>query len=177
MFPRSYSHRWWGRLWQSTASCIHLMNKRVFCNLQCQMHSLRSCLHLPSEKWSLLAFQREVNRSGQMNYSLCFQYRVSLIVQLVTLLCFTFVWPLCKAVYCIWCVYFLKKYIDDYIRVLLVPLSGSVGWTCLCATIFFSAQGFSCSAPGHEDPLETLPSTLEGHYTSTVYYTHFSFTQ
>lgn len=29
---------------------------------------------------------------------------------------------------------FLKK--DDYICVLLVPLSGSVGWTCLSAAIF-----------------------------------------
>lgn len=69
MFPLSYSHRLWGGLWASTASCIHLMNKRVLCNLQCQMHSLKSCLHLPSEKWSLPAFQREANIRGWIVYA------------------------------------------------------------------------------------------------------------
>lgn len=73
-FPLSYSIRWWGGLWESTAPCIHLLNKRVFHNLQCQMRSLKSCLHLPPEKWSLLIFQRQVNRRGRMKYSLCFPY-------------------------------------------------------------------------------------------------------
>ena len=41
--PPSYSNCRWEGLWESTASCIHLSNKRVFfCNLQCQMHSLSS---------------------------------------------------------------------------------------------------------------------------------------
>lgn len=56
-----------------------------------------------------------------------------------------------------------KKRKDEYICVLLVPLSGSVGWTCLSAAIL--DRGFSCSAPGQDDPLETLPSSPEGHYT------------
>lgn len=39
----------------------------------------------------------------------------------------------------------------------------------------FLDRGFSCSAPGHEDPLETLPSTLGGLYTAMIeYYIHFS---
>lgn len=68
------------------------------------------------------------------------------------------------------CVFLRKKKKDDYICVLLVPLSGSVGWTCLSAAIL---EGFSCSAPGQDDPLETLPS-LEGHFTYMVEYNHFS---
>ncbi len=47
-----------------------------------------------------------------------------------------------------------------------------VGLVCLPP---FLDRGFSCSAPGHEDPLETLPSTLGGHYTTMIeYYIHFS---
>lgn len=69
---------------------------------------------------------------------------------------------------------FLKKKKDDYICVLLVPLSGSFGWTCLSAAIFLD-RGFSCCAPGHDDPLETLPSTLKGRYMGILQdYTHFS---
>lgn len=34
------------------------------------------------------------------------------------------------------CVFLKKKKRDDYICVLSVPLSGSVGWTCLSAAIF-----------------------------------------
>lgn len=58
---------------------------------------------------------------------------------------------------------FLKKKNDDYICVLLVPLSGSVGWTCLSAAIF---------RPGFLLALllvmmtQTLPSSLEGHFTN-----------
>lgn len=110
--PLSYSNHWWGGFWEYTASCIRLLNKRVFRYLQCQMHSLMSCLHLPPEKWSLLTFQREVNRRGQMKYSLCFPYvqfhcnctTCNLLSDIDS--CFSFLWPLCKAVYCIWCVYF-----------------------------------------------------------------------
>lgn len=70
------------------------------------------------------------------------------------------------------CIFQEKK--DDYICVLLVPLSGSFGWTCLSAAIFLD-RGFSCCAPGHDDPLETLPSTLKGRYMGILQdYTHFS---
>lgn len=41
-FPLSYSSRWWGGLWEPTASCIRSLIKKVFRNLQCQMHSLKS---------------------------------------------------------------------------------------------------------------------------------------
>lgn len=58
---------------------------------------------------------------------------------------------------------------DDYICVLLVPSSGSVGWTCLSAAIF--RPGF---VRAHDDPLETLPSSLEGHHTTMTDSTHFS---
>lgn len=40
-FPLSYSSRWRGGLWEPTASCIRSLIKKVFRNLQCQMHSLK----------------------------------------------------------------------------------------------------------------------------------------
>lgn len=122
---------------------------------------------------------REANkRCGRMKYSLCFpyvQYSSTLIVQLCFLYwlsCFFLSYGLFARQYIVFdvCI-FKKKKKDDYICVLLVPLSGSVGWTCLSAAIL---EGFSCSAPGQDDPLETLPSSLEGHFTYMVEYNHFS---
>lgn len=76
--------------------------------------SQMSCLHLPPEKWSLLTFQREVSRRGQMKYILCFPY-VQFHCNCTTCnflsyidSCFYFLWPLCKAVLYLMCV-FLKK--------------------------------------------------------------------
>lgn len=117
------------------------LDKRVFCNLQCQMCSLKSCLRLPPEKWSRLKLHREVSRRGRMNIVYAFHVcSSSLIVQVAALfliltLMFLFLsWAsLPGAILYLMCVFFKK---DDYICVLLVPLSGSVGWTCLSAAIF-----------------------------------------
>lgn len=144
---------------------LHLTNNTSFCSPQCQIHSLKPCLHSAPEKRSLLTFQGVVDRHGRMKYTLCFPHIFSLVVATSFLISAHVFFPMAflqGGILYLTCVFF--KTIDDYICVLSVPLSGSVGWTCLCATIF-SAQGFSCSAPGHEDPLETLPSPLEGRYT------------
>lgn len=149
-FPLSCPNHWWGGLWESTASCMHLLNKRVFRNLQCQMHSLKSCLHLPPEKWSLLTFQREVDRRGQMKYSLCFPY-VQFHGNCTTC---NFVsdnashvflsYGLFARQYIVFdvCVFKKKEY---YICVLSVPLSGSVDWTCLSAAILDRGFYLLCS--------------------------------
>lgn len=69
-------------------------------------------------------------------------YSSTVIVQLATffliltlMFCFVF-YGLFARQYIVLDVCIFKKKKDDYICVLLVPLSGSFGWTCLSATIF-----------------------------------------
>lgn len=134
------------------------------------MHSLKSCLHLPPEKSSLLTFHREVNRRGRMKYSLCFPYvqfhgncTTCNLVSYTDSCLFFLSYGLFARRYIVFDVCIFKKKNDDYICVLLVPLSGSVGWTCLSAAIF---------RPGFLLALllvmmtQTLPSSLEGHFTN-----------
>lgn len=143
------------------------------------MQSLESCLHLPPDK-SLLTFQREVSRRGRLNESVCFppvQFRRNCTTWQP---CFLY-WLSCLFVFCFFYFYglFARWYIvfdvcifnkkktkkDDYICVLLVPSSGSFGWTCLSAVLFLD-RGFLALLLVHLDPLETLPSSLKGQHTS-----------
>lgn len=63
-----------------------LVDKRVFCNLQCQMRSLKSRLRLPPEKWSRLELHGEVSRRGRMNIFYAFHVcSSSVIVQVAAL--------------------------------------------------------------------------------------------
>lgn len=56
----------------------------------------------------------------------------------------------------VFCFFSVQKH--EYICVLSVPLSGSLGWTCLvCQHLFIGF--FSVSAPSYKDPPKTLPST------------------
>lgn len=106
-----------------------------------------------------------------MKYSLCSPYEqfncnctACILVSGIDshVFCFFLSYGLFARRYIVFDVCIFKKTKDDYICVLSVPLSGSVGWTCLSAAIF--RPGFlTCSAPGHDDPLGTLPSSPEGH--------------
>lgn len=65
------NHQWGG-------DCGDLLPPTCTCWIratpQCQKRCLKSCLHLPPEKWSLLTFQRELNQRGHLLDSLCFPY-------------------------------------------------------------------------------------------------------
>lgn len=92
---------------------------------------------LPTFKEIPSDIPREVNRRRQIRYSLCFpnvqfHCNCTTLFLILTLVFFFLMASLQGSILYLMCV-FLKK--DDYICVLFVPLSGSVGWTCLSATI------------------------------------------
>lgn len=127
-----------------------------------------SCLHLPSDKWSLLTFQKGGQQArADRIYSLFFPCVVfhsncttcSFFPDIVWCYFFSFL-CLClyQAFYCIWRVYFFKKKQVCCCAFRQVQLVGLLSVCCHFSTRIFY---FSCSAAGHDDRQETLPSTLK----------------
>lgn len=113
--PLSYSSRWWGGLWEPTASCIRSLIKKVFRKPTVPDAFSQSPAYIYHQTND--PFKHSKGRSaGVDRWNIVYAFRMyssTVIVRrailfliLTPMFFFSFLWPLCKAVYCIWCVYF-----------------------------------------------------------------------
>lgn len=146
----SYSRHGWGGLWESTASCIHLLNLSQPSVPDAFSHVLPAFTTreiIPSN------IPKEGQQAWMTKYSLCFPY-VQFQCNCTTcnfflILTHVFLYGLCKAAYCIMMCVFLKEDITTSVYCLCLCQVQLVGLVCLSP---FLDRGFSCSAPGHMMP-------------------------
>lgn len=129
-----------GEKWIVGVYCLLHTLKRVFWNLQCQMHCLKV---LPPQLKSLTHSKGRSTGMDWLNYSLCFPYVVQLETLPLILTCvFSLKKTICEAFFYLVCVF--KKKMSTFVYCWCL-LSGSVGWTCLSVAIFRARFFLLCS--------------------------------
>lgn len=156
----SYSRHGWGGLWESTASCIHLLNLSQPSVPDAFSHVLPAFTTreiIPSN------IPKEGQQAWMTKYSLCFPY-VQFQCNCTTcnfflILTHVFLYGLCKAAYCIMMCVFLKEDITTSVYCLCLCQVQLVGLVCLSP---FLDRVFLALLLVIWCPMEKLPSTLEG---------------